>query len=145
MVPFSVILSDPSATFQSFNDKHSRAASLRQLSFLFLMPRSALRCSMYIILARYCPPRWYVRVRTPPRGSDRVESICYSKFSKKNCPPRGSVSVRTPPLGSDRARSTGYSQFKKNCLPRGSVSVRTPPLGSDRTRSTGYSQFSKKK
>ena len=83
MVPFSVILSDPSATFQSFNDKHSRAASLRQLSFLFLMPRSALRCSMYIILARYCPPRWYVRVRTPPRGSDRVESICYSKFSKK--------------------------------------------------------------
>ena len=31
---FSMTLSDPSATFQGFNDSHSRAVSPRQLSFL---------------------------------------------------------------------------------------------------------------
>jgi len=34
MVPFSTTFSDPYATFQGFNDIHSRAASLRQLSLL---------------------------------------------------------------------------------------------------------------
>jgi len=34
MVPFLMTLSDPWAIFQGFNDRHSRAASLRQLSFL---------------------------------------------------------------------------------------------------------------
>ena len=34
MVPFSMILSDPSATFQGFNDRRNGAASLLELSFL---------------------------------------------------------------------------------------------------------------
>jgi len=34
MVLFLMTLSDLEATFHGFNDRHSRAASLRQLSFL---------------------------------------------------------------------------------------------------------------